>query len=334
MNYKIFVFSNDALKSIDISYKCLQKTLASFNVSIDLFAILQNNQENFSKVLEQNGNLILFCKNEDIDKIMIDNISKLSNDKHFIDDQAVIFNKSGNKILFVPYDSDWLALLKKAKLNDKMANKTCEFKLFGLSKQKVEEMLSSLSGQIENFQYSIFEENLLVDIFASYTGKEDLIDNVQVKIANLFTNFIYSENSFGLSQTICQLARLKDLKLTVCEGVTSGAVLKELCSKNENIKEILQSGKVEFINKSLTPENVYQQTIGMFLTGQDNVFAINIQGEYENGVLTCLYTLGTANNLDVYKNTFKTDKDKALNIAVNAIMFNIVKKLRQNNLII
>ena len=50
MNYKIFVFSDDDLKNIEFSYESLQNTLASFNISIEMFAILQQTQEKNSKV--------------------------------------------------------------------------------------------------------------------------------------------------------------------------------------------------------------------------------------------------------------------------------------------
>lgn len=335
MEYKVFVFCDKAFLNIDFDVNSLARILASFNVSISEFSVQTHSQENFEKALSQKENLILFFKNQDIDKVIVDNINKLSNQKSIIDDQLVCFEKEGKKIIFAPFDSNWQNMLGKVNLNTTRANKTCHFKLFGLAKEKVKELMQTLVGQIENMQFSVIGEGLLTELFVSYQGANDLIDDGQVKIASLFKNNIFSENTLNLPQTLCQLARLKDIKIKICEGVTGGALQKELCLKNKNIKDVLESGRVQFLHKEITPENVYQQTLQLLDGQNDSSFLVNIQGEISNNMLTCIYTLGTTKSLDVYKNTFKTglvDLEKVIDLAINAIMFNIIKKLRQNNL--
>lgn len=348
MSYKVFVWTEDKLHDINFDFEALQKVFADCNASIDEFTMLKFNNESVSAMLSQKENMLLFFKNQKIDQIIIDNISKLSNDKQILFDEVVLFKVDGRKIIFLPYDSDWQDILRKINLNDSVGNKNCQFKLFGIAKGKVIEGLKGLEGQIKDLQYSVLGNDLLVEVYISYSGESNLIDDVQVKIANLFKNYIYSENSLDLAECLCQMLRLKDLKLSICEGVTGGAILREIFFKNPMAKDVIKEGRVVFLDKPLTPDNVYEHTISM-LSGNapkifnasgfntsalrhGNVIFVDVQGQQSGDMLTCIYTIGNSKSIDVYKNTFKATGQRALNFASSAVMFNIIKNLRQNNL--
>ena len=332
MEYKIYVLNDDKLQDIGFDFNALQNIFASFNVEIPSFSMQKFDKLQISKILEEEKNLLIFMKNQEIDNIICENIKQLGNDKNIIEDQIVVFNKLERKIIFVPYDVNWINLLERVNLNAKRARKNCTFKMFGIYKKRIEEICESLKTQIDALEYSILSKGLLSNVYISYNGTDDLIDDSQVKIATAFKEFIYSENSLGLSESIFQLAKLKSLKLTICEGITGGAIIKDIAQNNDHIEEVLKSGKIEFLNSEINPDEVYKQTLTLFEKNSDNVFAINVQGEYLNDTLTCVYAIGDFKSIDVYKNTFKVKKNKAIEFAVDAIMFNIVKKLRQNNL--
>ncbi len=332
MEYKIYIFNNDKLQDIDFDFLGLQNILASYNADISVFTLQKFDKSLVSEIIKEGGNLILFFRNQDIDDVICDNIKILGNNKHIIDDQIALFNNDDKKIVFVPYDLNWKVLLGKINFNPKRGNKTCTFKLFSVSKKRVEEILSGLKNEIDSLEYSVLSRRLLVDVYISYNGTDDLIDDNQVKIATAFRDFIYSENSLGLSRSIRQIVNLKGIKLAICEGITGGSILKEICS-NICIKELLAEGRVEYLKGDITADEVYKQTLTLF-DDKDNqdIFAINVQGKFEEDGITCIYAMGNKNSIDVYKNTFKVRKEEAVEYAVEAILFNIVKKLRQNNL--
>ena len=331
MEYKIYVFNDDKLQDIGFDFSALQKIMAGFNASILSFAMLKHDNENLAKLFEEKTNLILFFKNQEIDNVICDQIKNLGNQKNIIDEQIVVFNKDENKIIFVPYDTEWISLLSKVNLNPERGNKTCAYKLFGIQKQQTQEILNKLSGEIENLKYTILSKGLLTDVYISYTGSNDMIDDSQVKIASALKQYIYSENSLELAKSIRQLIALKGLKLNICEGVTGGALLKEICS-GQNFEDILKEGKLEFLKGDLTADSVYKQTLNIIEGESDDVFAINVQGQFQNDGITCIYAIGNSKSIDVYKNSFKVKHELAVKYAVDAIMFNVVKKLRQNNL--
>lgn len=331
MEYKIFVFDNDKLQDIDFNFNALQDILASYNCEINTFSMVKYSKEAISSTIANGGNLILFCLNKDIDEAIVDNIKILGNDKNIIDDQVVVFRKNDYKIIFAPYDARWVEILKKLNLNPLRANKNCQLKLFGLNKTQICEKLDALKPQIEKLEYSVLSKGLLADVYISYQGSVDLVDDNQVKIASAFNDHIYSENSLEIARSIRQLANLKGIKLGICEGITGGSLLKEICS-NICIKDILVNGTVEYLKTDITPEEVYNQTLRVFKDVDDDVFFINVQGNFEEDGITCIYTMGTNKAIDVYKNTFKVRKELAVKFALDAIMFNILKKLRQNSL--
>ena len=82
----------------------------------------------------------------------------------------------------------------------------------------------------------------------------------------------------------------------------------------------------------LLPDNVYKQTLTLLEKADSNLLGINVQGEYKDGQLVCIYAIGNNKSIDVYRNIFKIKQSDAVDFAVNVIMFNIIKKLRQNNL--
>ncbi len=332
MEYKIYIFNDDKLQDIGFDFPALQNILAGYNAKISSFSLVKFQKEKVAEIIKEGGNLILFFKNQDIDDVICENIKLLGGDKHIIEDQIALFIKDNVKTIFVPFDLNWQVLLAKINFNPNRANKNCTFKLFGVSKKQVEELLSNLKNEIPSLEYSVLSRRLLVDVYISYNGVDDLIDDNQVKIATAFKDFIYSENSLGLARSIRQIANLKGIKLAICEGITGGSILKEVCS-NICIKDLLAQGKVEYLKGEITTDEVYRQTLSLFDEGDgQDIFAINVQGKFEDNGITCIYAMGNKNSLDVYKNTFKVCKEEAVEYAVEAILFNIVKKLRQNNL--
>ena len=57
-----------------------------------------------------------------------------------------------------------------------------------------------------------------------------------------------------------------------------------------------------------------------------------VDGKYKDGALSIVFAIGDLKSIDVYKNTFKGEEEPALEMAKNAVLFNLLKKLRQNDL--
>lgn len=321
MKVKAFIFAQDC------DCDKIERVLAERFCEIESLTISSLEQTAVAAALKSPGDLLLLCPNEQIDDLIGQNINALSNDKDIIAEQIVVFEKDGHKIIFAPVED--IDCLSKLKLGQTQ-NKTCSFKLFGLPKSQVEDRLDGLKSEIQDLQFVVLGRGLKCEIYINYSGADDLIDNSQVKIATAFKDYIYSDNSLDLEQSIIQLLRLKDLKLSILEGITGGAFSARLCASGEHADKVIKSGKLEFLTEDLTPDNVYKQTLKLLDSGE--LFAVNIQGQYQDGRLSCVYAIGNKLSIDVYNCSIRASREKAIDFALNAIMFNIIKKLRQNSL--
>ena len=331
MEYRILISSNLAIGG-QLDFK-LSDLLIVFATTFN--KINEVKLEPFSKarcaeeIASSKGNLIIFCENNYIDELIIDNIQVLGANKHMVDELAVVFEKDNSLTAFFPIDLDWQSLLKKV-LDERKDNslKYCKFHLFGKTCDSVAMELSKLKQENDSLNFNVLGECLLTDIYASYKGENNLIDDEQAKIASLFRNNLYSENDLGLTQIVFELLRIRNLKISIKEGITGGKVLAKL-HENSEFKNVLNIGQVASMNE-LEPEKIYNEAYELLRKTNGDVVMVTGGGFDEKG-LNCLLAIGDKNSINVYKNRFNASKTDSLNMATNCALFHLVKKLRQNN---
>ena len=191
MDYKVFVFSDEVLKGrLKFDYELFNQICLYNLVNITYFQVDKYDEK--KDFVQTDENLIVFCENKNLDNLVIENINKLGSKKTFIDEQIVIFDRAGRKVVFVPLECDF-NLLDKVFVKDNN-KKYSEFHIFGLSKETILEKLNKLNDEIVNFNYKISYDNLLCDIVVSYDWQDSLLDDNMVKIASEFKQNAYSEN--------------------------------------------------------------------------------------------------------------------------------------------
>ncbi len=327
MEYKVFIFSNDVINGqYNFDYAKFYK-ICAFNIigikeiSIEKFDINRH-------FIEDNENLIIFCPNENLDNLVIKNINSLGNKKTFVDDQIVIFEKGDNKITFVPIESN-LELLNKV-FTRNQNKKYCEFHLFGLVKKQIEDKLNKLQNEISGFEYKFLCKDLLSDIYVSYDGNSTLIDDNQVKIASEFNQYVYSGNEINLPEIVGKMLKLKSMSLALCENVTQGKIIYTLFENNENFNEVLKTFTIDEF-EYLTNDQLYDKTV-KFLKSSQASLAVMTNGKILEDGLEFNFAIADHNEVHIFKNTFKADKDSCLALATNSLLFHLTKKLRQNEL--
>ena len=327
MEFKVFIFSNDVLEGhFKFDFDKFKIFCINNLIEIKSFAI-----ESFDlnrQFLENDKNLIIFCNNEDIDKLIIKNIQLLGSNKNFIDEQIVVFNKESNKIIFVPLESD-IELLDKAFAGDDN-KKTCQFHVFGLKKEEIKQKLEKLRQEIDGFEYKYSYDNLISDIVMTYNGQTSLIDDNQVKIATEFKQFLFSENDMTLPEIVSRMLNLKGKTISICENVTKGKIIYTLLRANENFKDVLKTVKFDEY-ELLNADILYDKTIN-FLKDSKADIAVMTNGNFSEDGLTFNFVIADSSEVHIYKNTFKANKESCIDMAVNSLFFHLVKKLRQNDL--
>ena len=323
MEYKVFIFSDDV---IDGQYKF---DFVKFN-KICVYNLIDVKSINIEKfdldwLLPENKNLIIFCENKNLDNLIIKNIKYLSGKRTLIDEQLVIFEKENSRVIFAPIESD-LDLLNKVFTRE--GKKFCEFHLFGIGKSQVKDKLEKLKGEIDGFNYKFIYDNLLCDIVLSYNGSSELIDDNQVKIAGEFKQYVYRENEMSLREKVSKMLALKNKTLSICENVTRGAITESLLKSNENFK----IKEVKFEEFELTNNDVlYDKTI-KFLKSSEADIAVVTHGKRSPDGLEFTFAIADNFEVHIFKNNFKAEINSCLEMAKNALLFHLVKKLRQNDI--
>ena len=276
------------------------------------------------------GNLIFFCENNQIDKIIIDYMSQGGfKQKDIIDDKIAIFEKNGKLINFVPIEVS-LDLLHKIFKKDGEKRYFC-FHTFGLAIKEIENRLKELENIIPYFEFNVSYDHLVADIFTSYKSENSddaTIDECKVLIAQKFTGNIFSENALSLPQIIYKMLSLRGDKIAICENITRGTIVQSLLSENENFLDVLDKTYFEKIEYK-TSEDIYNQMLEFSKKTLANIRVLS-SGKYENGVLEFIFALAVNSEIFLYKNTFKATKEDCIVMAKNSLLYHLSQRLRKN----
>lgn len=325
MDYKVFVFSDEVLKGrLKFDYELFNQICLYNLVNITYFQVDKYDEK--KDFIQTDENLIVFCENKNLDNLVIENINKLGSKKTFIDEQIVIFDRAGRKVVFVPLECDF-NLLDKVFVKDNN-KKYSEFHIFGLSKETILEKLNKLNDEIVNFNYKISYDNLLCDIVVSYDWQDSLLDDNMVKIASEFKQNAYSENKMRLPEIVVRLLKLKEKNLAICENVTQGLIAGSLLKYDDDFTAIksVKYEKFDFTNNDV----LYDKTLKFLKDAQSDV-AVVTNGKYIDGIMDFTFAIADKKEVHIFKNTFKAGEKSCKQMAKNALLFHLTKKLRQND---
>ena len=269
---------------------------------------------------------IVFMENSHIDEFTFSRLSSLGKYIGTIDEQALVFEKDENKIIFLPVDNDWQKLLKII-LKLKEGQKTYSFQIFASDMQEVKKELEDIKSSFEGLKFSYFYNNLLCDIVLSYQGKVGEIDEVQLRVASKFKDFIISENGLEIEQAIFGLLRLKNSKIAIYDSATGGQLEQRLFAK-QNFDEVLAHASIESEICQPSAEGVYNFSLNKLKNcGAEIVFAITKERRAE--CEEYIFAIADKKAVHVYKNKFMGHGNKIM--ATNSALFQLFKKLKQND---
>ncbi len=323
MEYKIFIFSQEILSGqTEFDYSKFFKLCDEVMIN----PISVNVEKPTLSIEIGNENLIFFCENKKIDELILNNLSKLGKQKAIIDEQVVIFENKENNFVFIPIEMD-LDILKKIFVKSKEL-KFCQFHVFGLTTNQVIEKLDDLKNVIPEMNYKIYCNNLIADIYISYKSEDSqIIDDYQVRIAQKFTQNLFSENEFNLCDIIQKMLTLKSYKIAIMENVTKGKIVQSLLEKNEFISLLERCDFKNFDYSS--SEDIYNKMVEYQSLTNANVKIVT-NGKYTEDGLEFIFALSINGEIFLYKSNFKASYTKCIEMAKNFLLFHLAKKLRHN----
>ena len=326
MEYKVIILSDDFVNGQVCFDFNKFSAVCAYNF-IDISDFLIEKLDLNKNYIEKDENLIIFCNNINLDNLIINNIKNLSGEKILINDQVVIFKKRENQIIFVPLEIDF-NIFEKVFARD-LSYEYLQFGLFGLGKERIVELLENLKNKFNDVSYKIFYHDLLCNVYIKYQKKEEnLIDDVKLEVVSLFSNNIYSENNLELNDIISNILIQKNMTISLFENITKGKILTSLLENNDKLINYINSIKVD--NKFQNDDQLVNFSLDYLKESSSNLVVISC-GEFKDNYLEFKFALADKNEVHIYNSTFIAKREDSLNMAVNSVMFHLIKKLRQND---
>ena len=147
-----------------------------------------------------------------------------------------------------------------------------------------------------------------------------------------FNQYIYSENDLTLALIVYRLLKLKDYKIAIWEISTNGIITSQLFKENSDFASVLEKAKFDY-TECKDVDMLYEKALNFKkeLSCEIALLVYRQEGEIED----CYqFAICYGNEIFLYKNIFKTDHKISLEMAKNAVLFNLAKKLRQNDITI
>ena len=286
--------------------------------------------------------VIVFCEKKDMEVFEINLSYRFSSERQVIFDECVWLN-SGMNVVFVPLlknyfdkDEDFLKQTNSAK-------QTSMFRLFGKSASSVKKALAENQISLENID--IIENNLLCDIYVHEDKGVFGISELQQQIGSLFMENIYSESDKTLKDTLVELLKINNYKITFIEPFTCGEISKMFCEEKD--MGVVYEGIIPINERSLIQHSMmsgadYQSYGGCSV--ETNSFLANAaiaeKGSDIVAILTAkkvddgynmLMTLVSRQFKSTIKTTYKGKKQDCIDFASKWVLFNLVKKLRKKD---
>ena len=225
-------------------------------------------------------------------------------------------------------------------------------KCFGIGKENLKKYLEEYKNSNNVFDY--FINSKYGDTLVVFRFLNSINTNIKDTIVSTFVKDLkqafYAHKDINLSDAIEEILTLRKLKISVLETFTGGYITNLLNKiDNQNIIEdstILNSKNTiikilgvdeKIINQYnfVSAETIYEMvTTQLNKTDAEIVIAITGIIKNDNQLQDNIFfsAIGDKNAVNVYKHKASGDKDFIIKYASNTVIFELIKKLRQNAL--
>lgn len=286
--------------------------------------------------------VVVFCDKKDMEVFEINLSYRFSSERQVVFGDCVLLN-SGMNVLFVPLVRNYFDKVEDFLNQTNTSKKTNVFRLFGKSASSVKKVFAENQIKLENID--IIEKNLLCDIYVHEDENVFGISELQQKIGSLFMENIYSESEKSLKDTLVELLKINNYKITFVEPFTCGNISKLFVDEKDlNVvyETIIPINERALINQSMMSGVDYQKyssssvETNNFLANASlaekgaDIIAVITSEKKENGY-DMLLTIATRQNKTTIKTSYRGEKRECVEFASSWVLFNLVKKLRKKD---
>lgn len=253
-------------------------------------------------------------------------------------------NIEETKYIFSTYIQNYLS--KKAQ-----PKKSFIYKVFGLTKDEIEEKLSLICKKGGKYfvETDVANDSKIVVRFDAKTN-QSVMDEVNLAITKEFAEYLYAVDDFSLNQVAVDLLKLYKRKLSVAESLTGGEIVAGIVDV-PGASEVLFEGcttyangaknkRLHVKNKTLADfgavsrETAYQMATGLLETSECDVVLATTGiagpggGSAQKPVGLTFISVGDANGIHIHKYVFSGNRNQVRQKAAKTAMFLLIKLIK------
>ena len=267
--------------------------------------------------------------------------------------QGALLEENGKSVFLLPLEHGELnymffsSVLPYILKSQPTASKTFVLKTFGI---KLAEMTSLLRENIKNKHgiEVVCSEYLLAGEVVFYVPKgvrNDYANNLIMSAYSKLLPYIYSDKDETEVEFVHSILSLRHQKVAFAEDFTAGQMCSLVFSNIKDAKSILAESYIATTGESKTrllgvderlfakakidySEVAYQMALGVLENSGADYVVANC-GDIEAGEV--FYAVGNSEGVHVFSKKVEGSREQKIQIACNAIFFEMIKKIRQND---
>lgn len=267
--------------------------------------------------------------------------------------QGCLCEKDGKAIFLLPLTHDELNQMFFSSvlpyILKSVGNESSTFVLrtFGLKSGEMQLLLKDFVKNKLNIEVVCGEYLLSGEIIISIpkSTRKDYADNFVKSVFEKVLPYVYAEKDESMPQYIFSFLSLHKERIAFAEDFTAGNMSANLSQNLEETESILQESYVTISNDAKIRvlgvekeifkratldygEIAYQMAMGVLENSSADVVVANC-GDVKSGDLT--FAIGNRDGLHIFTKKVSGNKKQKIIMATNAIFFELIKKLKQND---
>jgi len=225
------------------------------------------------------------------------------------------------------------------------------FKLFSIDKKRIDRVVDKIKLVEKNvrIEYDYSDGDVTLSFVYDKQIEERAFQIIkQIKLE--LEDCLYADIDYSLEQTVFDLLKQKNKKISVAESFTSGKVASSIISIS-GASEFFYEGIVAYSNDSkierlgvkestliekgaVSTETAYEMAVGLLMKGKSDIViaTTGIAGPTSEGdkpVGLGYIAVGTMQGVHVYKNVFNGDRKTITETAKNTALFLVIQNLKK-----
>lgn len=209
------------------------------------------------------------------------------------------------------------------------------YRTFGLSQEKILDILNDFTNNSDNVSIDIFGDGLDNSVFIRAESDNPKYEEYRRDIYAKLQKYIYSVVDMSLLEQLKKLAFNQSVNIVVAGDISASKLIYDLSGIANNIKESVIFPNIKAVNNYLhiskgfvNAQEVFDIAVKQLEKSNSDIAVVSFceLSELSRGV--CFIAVGNKVKIDVYKHRFSGSDEEIINCVSTLGMFYLLKRLQ------